>query len=211
MKALLIAGRDGPALQGVATDYAGTVGDAIELTKAYAFDVVLVRVPEKVVEVVRRLRAAEIRVPIMVLGRLPGPEIVKVLEVGADVFAREPFAPGELEARVRALVRRAGAQTGAPLQIGQLTIDLFQRRVEVDGRLVHLRRLELRLLEALALRQGRSVSKEELMDLMYGVGEEVSVGALNRTVSRLRQAIGASVGGSHYISTVRAHGFMLAA
>lgn len=210
MRALLIAGGGSvPDLGAIACDFVDHTSDAVELSKTYEYDVALIQVPAKAFEVVGRLRSAGITVPILVTGALSEAEVLRVFDAGADCFVRAPVESVELEAHVRALVRRVASRP-EPIAVGPLSIDLLRRRVEVGGRGLELTNSQMLLLEALVLRLGRSVPREKLVDQLYGCREEVPPGGLDETLCKLRKKIRAACGGTNYIRTIRGQGVMLA-
>lgn len=158
-------------------------------------------------EVLKRLRSRQSTVPVLILTAADSVEQrVKGLDLGADDYMAKPFALSELEARVRALTRRAvgGAQT--VLRHGPLTFDQVGHVAHLDGQALDLSARELSLLEVLLQRPGRLVSKEQLVDHLCSWGEEVSTNAIEVYVHRLRKKTEAA--GVHII-TVRGLGYYL--
>ena len=140
-------------------------------------------------EVLRRLRARKSAVPVLMLTALDSLEDrVRGLDLGADDYLAKPFDLRELEARVRALLRRGNAAM-PHLEHGLLQFDTVGRRVFHDGRPVDLSRRELAMLELLLLRAGRVVSKEQMANHLYGWGEEVGDNAIEVNVYRLRKKL----------------------
>jgi DNA-binding response OmpR family regulator len=163
-------------------------------------------------EVCRELRARS-DVPILVL-TARGEEADRVLglELGADDYLPKPYSPRELLARIRAVVRRARGRAGPArevVRVGALWIDPAARRVTLDGREVPLTGYEFALLEALARRAGRVLSREQLMELARGSAEEAFDRSVDVHVSRLRQKLGDDPKRPRLIKTVRGSGYLL--
>ncbi|MBM3344311.1 MAG: response regulator transcription factor [Betaproteobacteria bacterium] len=141
-------------------------------------------------EVLRRLRKHNTSLPVLILsGREQPEEKVTGLDLGADDYLVKPFALNELQARVRALLRR-GAGSGAPtLQYGHLSFDSVGRVASVDGSPLPLSLHEAGVLEVLLRRFGRVVSKEQLVEQLYSYDKEVSHNAIEVYVHRLRKKL----------------------
>jgi DNA-binding response OmpR family regulator len=164
-------------------------------------------------EVCRELRARS-DVPILVL-TARGEEADRVLglELGADDYLAKPFSPRELLARIRAVTRRAKGRAGPSLssiQVGGLVVDPAGRRVTLDGKEIALTGYEFALLEALAKRAGRVLSREQLMELAKGNAEDAFDRSIDVHVSRLRQKLGDDPKRPRLVKTVRGAGYLLA-
>jgi two-component system OmpR family response regulator len=158
-------------------------------------------------EVLRRLRARNCAVPVLILTAADSVEQrVKGLDLGADDYMAKPFALSELEARVRALTRRAAGSAQTVLRHGPLALDQVGHVATINDQVVDLSARELGLLEILLQRPGRLVSKEQLVDRLCSWGEEVSNNAIEVYVHRLRRKIES---GGVRIVTVRGLGYYL--
>ena len=157
-------------------------------------------------DVLKRLRTRSSAVPVLILTAADSVEQkVRGLDLGADDYMAKPFALSELEARARALTRRAaGAQT--VLRHGPLTLDQVGHVAYLGDQVLDLSARELSLLEILLQRPDRLVSKEQLVDRLCSWGEEVSNNAIEVYVHRLRRKI--ELGGVR-IGTVRGLGYYL--
>jgi len=143
-------------------------------------------------EVTRRLRSWS-SVPILILSvREEEPDKVAALDLGADDYLTKPFGVGELLARVRALLRRAEAASDArPAHylVGDVEIDLGERRVRRDGRDVHLTKTEWALLETMSASAGKLLTHRWLLERVWGDGYGDDVEVLRVFVSQLRHKI----------------------
>ena len=164
-------------------------------------------------ELLRMLRAVS-RVPVIVAtARDEDAGVVAALDAGADDYVSKPFRMEQLEARSRAVLRRASsadADATAPLTVGPLTVDVPGRRVTHDGRPVDLSPKEFDLLAYLAARAGTVVSKRELMREVW----QLPYGGSDKTVdvhlSWLRRKLGESATAPQLLQTVRGVGVRLA-
>ena len=158
-------------------------------------------------EVLRRLRARGQTLPVLILTAADSvEERVKGLDLGADDYMAKPFALQELEARVRALLRRGMGGATSVIRHGPLSYDQAGRVATIDGRMVDLSARELGLLEVLLQRSGRLVSKDQLVERLCEWGEEISNNAIEVYIHRLRKKIEK---GPIRIATVRGLGYCL--
>ncbi|MDR3480848.1 MAG: response regulator transcription factor [Burkholderiaceae bacterium] len=158
-------------------------------------------------EVLRRLRSRNSRVPVLILTAVDSVEQrVKGLDLGADDYMAKPFALSELEARVRALTRRGAGGGPTVIKHGPLCYDQVGRIATINDQMLDLSARELGLLEILLQRTGRLVSKEQLVDHLCEWGDEVSNNAIEVYIHRLRKKI--EIGGIR-IATVRGLGYCL--
>ncbi len=140
--------------------------------------------------VLRRLRDRRSRVPVLILSARDSlDDRVKGLDLGADDYMTKPFDLPEFEARVRALMRRGQHHATNVLRHGKLELDLEARRVFHDGRPLDLSARELAVMELLMSRQGRVVTKEQMVDRVFGWGEEVGSNAIEVCVHRVRRKL----------------------
>ena len=156
--------------------------------------------------VLRQVRAEKRTLPVIILtARDSVEDRVRGLDLGADDYLSKPFSLAELEARVRALLRR-GQGAAITLCCGNLEFDSVARRASLAGEPVELSARELAVLETLVFRQGKVVSKEQLVESLCTFGEEVSHNAIEVYVHRLRKKL--QPGGVD-IRTVRGLGYMM--
>ena len=188
-----------------------TSGDAADAAlTAQSFDLLILDIglPRlSGLDVLKRLRARGVDVPVLILTAADSVEQrVKGLDLGADDYMAKPFALSELEARVRALTRRAAGGSQNLLRHGPLTLDLTGRVASLNDTPLELSARELGLLETLMQRAGRLISKEQLVDHLCEWGEEVSNNAIEVYVHRLRKKLETA---GIRIATVRGLGYCL--
>jgi len=141
-------------------------------------------------EVLQRLRGRGDRLPVLILTARDGlQDRVAGLDHGADDYITKPFDLPELEARVRALVRRSQLGNNMEIVYGPLKFDTTNKFVSINDQPLELSAKETAVLEALLQRAGRVVSKEQLIEHMYGWDEEVSHNAIEVNVHRLRKKL----------------------
>jgi len=158
-------------------------------------------------EVLRRLRGRKLATPVIILtARDALEDRIKGLDLGADDYLIKPFKLPELEARLRALIRRSHAVSSSAIHYGPLTLDTKDRMVAVDSEPLALSSRELNVLETLLLRAGRVVSKEGLLEALCGWDEDVGSNAIEVYVHRLRKKLEPH---GINIRTVRGLGYML--
>lgn len=141
-------------------------------------------------------------------------DIVKGLEAGADDYMLKPFRMAEVTARVRAQLRRVQRSAGAhqsAIRVGDLVIDRDGRDASLRGVPIHLSPREYEVLELLATRGGKSVSRETIIDTVWGEQEDLSEKILAVYIRRLRCKIEDDPDQPRYLQTVRGFGYKLAA
>jgi len=158
-------------------------------------------------EVLRQLRRSGNRTPVLILtARDAIDDRVAGLDEGADDYLLKPFEHSELEARIRALLRRSSGEATPLIEIGALTIDPARGTVAVNGRPIDLRRRERAVLERLAARVGKVISKDRLNSEVFGFDEPVAPNAIEVYVGRLRRKLGPD---GPSIRTIRGLGYIL--
>jgi two-component system cell cycle response regulator CtrA len=193
-------------------DAVDTGEEALELARLYDYDVVildLVLPDMEGYEVVRRLRAARIETPVLILSGLARPQAkVKGFGMGADDFITKPFDREELIARIQAVVRRTKGFSQPRLAVGPLTLNLGSREVTVNGTPVHLTGKEYAILELLTLRKGVVMTKEAFLNHLYGGMDEPEVKIIDVFICKLRKKL-AQAGADNLIATVWGRGYVL--
>jgi two-component system OmpR family response regulator len=195
---------------GFAVDHVATGEDADQALQTNSFDLLILDLGLPVIdglEVLRRLRARKQLLPVLILtARDRLEDRVAGLDFGADDYLTKPFDLPELEARVRALLRRGRVAVDVEVVYGALRFDTVGRRVTVNDQQLELSARELAVLEVLLQRGGKVVSKEQLIEHMYGWDEEVSHNAMEVNVHRLRKKLEAA---GINIRTIRGLGYLL--
>jgi two-component system response regulator TctD len=194
---------------GYAVDIVGDGEEADELLRSESYNLVVLDLMLPGIggkEVLHRLRQRRSRTPVLVLtARSDVDEKVGALDYGADDYLVKPFDFRELEARCRALLRRPHGMAASEVEFGNLLFDAAAKRVTVTGRPVDLSSREFRLLELLLANLGRVLSKDTLLDQLFGLEDAVAPNAIELYVSRLRRKLeGATV----KIRTLRGLGYV---
>ncbi|HQR78982.1 MAG TPA: response regulator transcription factor [Actinomycetota bacterium] len=200
--------------RGHAVDSAATGLDGLQSLLSGSPDVVILDLglPDMAGERLLSMIRAAGHVPVIVAtARDDEGLIVELLDAGADDYVVKPFDPAQLEARIRAVLRRSGAEAADPeaatLRVGGLTINTARRTAEVDGSALQLTRLEFDLLAYLATRPGQVVSRKELL---RGVWQRTdSARTVDVHISWLRRKLGEDVDQPRFIHVVRGVGVML--
>ena len=158
-------------------------------------------------DVLKRLRHRSLQTPVLILtARDDLDSRVGGLDLGADDYLSKPFELLELEARVRALLRRNSSATAALITCGVLSFDSAARRVSIDGKPLDLPRRELCLLEILLHRAGQVVSKEQIAAQLFDFDNDAGPNAIELYMHRLRKKL--ALAGLN-IRTVRGLGYLL--
>ena len=216
---LMLVEDDAPLAQGIMaalrqSEYAvdwmasGSAADTALLAQDYDAVILDLNLPDlDGFEVLRRLRGRGRDLPVLILSARDGSDArVKGLDLGADDYLVKPFTLPELEARLRALIRRSRGRAGARLSLGGLSLDTVARRVELKDHPLELTAREYGLLEILMLRSGHVVSKPHLAERLCEWGEEMSSTAVEIHIHRLRKKL---EGGGVTIRTLRGFGYLL--
>ena len=193
---------------------AGAGIDAAADRRTPDFDVVVldIMLPDMDgLEVCRRLRAVSDVSILMLSARGEDTDRIVGLELGADDYLPKPFNPRELQARIKAILRRRhGPSEATALRFGRLEIDSGSRTVRIDGDTVSLTSYQFDLLHALAEHAGKVLSRERLMDLVKGEELEAFDRSIDVHVSRIRAAIEDDTAHPRRIITVRGAGYLFA-
>ena len=195
---------------GYAADHVASGNEADAALASHEFDLVILDLGLPKMhgfEVLRKFRARGSATPVLILTAADSVEQrVKGLDLGADDYMAKPFSLQELEARVRALVRRSLGTASHVLKHGPLNFDATGRVCYINDQMIELSAREISLLEVLLQRAGRLVSKDQLVERLCEWGEEVSNNAIEVYIHRLRKKIEQ---GPIRIATVRGLGYCL--
>ena len=158
-------------------------------------------------EVLRSLRLRGDKTPVLILtARDAVDDRVRGLDLGADDYLLKPFEPSELEARLRALLRRSQGEASSVVTIGLLVVDQARGIATVGDRQLDLRRREWAVLERLIARVGKVISKERLTSEVFGFDDPVAPNAIEVYIARLRRKLGPD---GPAIRTMRGLGYIL--
>lgn len=159
------------------------------------------------IEVIKQLRAQGKNLPILILtARGSWQDKVQGLEAGADDYLVKPFQMEELQARIKALLRRALGTPNQHLQCGPITLDLNAQSVSLHGNKIELTSFEYRLLAYLMKQRGAVVAKSELADYLYPHDQDCDSNVLEVLVGRLRRKLDPD-GSLLPIETLRGRGY----
>jgi DNA-binding response OmpR family regulator len=162
-------------------------------------------------EVLRELRRFSVAYVIMLTARTEEVDRIVGLSTGADDYLVKPFSPGELVARVRAMLRRprgaTGEQPDATVQFGDLTVDPGQRRVWLGEREVYLTAIEFDLLAVLSSRPGFVFSRSQLLERVWGEDYFGDDHVVDVHVANLRKKLEEDSANPRYVQTVRGVGY----
>ncbi len=195
--------------QGYAVDEAGDGAEALYKSREWDYDAIIldVMMPEMDgFQVLEKLRAVK-RTPVLMLtARAKVGDRIQGLDGGADDYLAKPVDLDELAARVRAVTRRAAGDGSAVIRIGTVEIDTSARRVARDGAPVALTGAEYPLLEYLARRRGKIVTRTDLYDHLYDENDTPLSNIIDVQISNLRKKLGAAL-----ITTYRGQGYSIEA
>jgi two-component system, OmpR family, response regulator MprA len=209
MAQLLRRGLEG---QGHTVEVAMDGNKGLEKAQSLPFDAIVLDVMLPGLDglhLARRLRATGIRVPILMLtARDSVADIVRGLDVGADDYLTKPFSFEVLAARLRVIARRTSGDSESLLQVADLSLNTETHEVHRGKRPLVLTRTEFVLLEHLMRRAGRIVSRDDLIEAVWGIDREVGRNTLDVFIFQLRSKIEAG-GAKRLLQTVRGFGYAM--
>lgn len=191
----------------------GADADSLLLTQDYALVILDLSLPRMDgLEVLKRMRARGQRTPVLILTARGGlSDRVTGLNLGADDYLAKPFELEELEARVKALLRRSSSQDAVTVSCGSLSFDTVSRSFTYGGEPLALTPREHAVLEALLTRHGQTVPKEKLFQQVFSLEDNANVDAIEIYIHRLRKKLEQPTTGGVRITTLRGLGYLLQA
>jgi len=203
--------REDLALEGHDVSVAGDGQAAIAAVASGPFDLVIldVMLPGKDgFEVCREMRRAGLTLPIIMLtAKTHESDKVMGLEIGADDYVTKPFSPREMRARVKAALRRASGEMPEVYRFGQVEVDFGRRELRRGGTPVEVTTIEFRLLSAFIRHRGRVLSREQLLDEVWGQGVYVTDRAVDTHIVNVRRKIEPDPAAPRYLLSVRGAGY----
>ncbi len=189
----------------------GADADSLLLTQDYALVILDLTLPRMDgLEVLKRMRGRGNRTPVLILTARGGlADRVSGLNMGADDYLAKPFELEELEARIKALLRRSQNNEALTLTCGALSFDTISRTFSYGGELLALTPREHAVLEVLMVRNGHTVAKEKLFHQVFSLENNASVDAIEIYIHRLRKKLEQGGPGRVGITTLRGLGYLL--
>ena len=201
------------AREGIICDIAQTGQEGVDLGMIYDYDIILLDLVLPDIDgykVMEKLKAGKIKTPVFILSGLSSADKkIKALELGADDYLTKPFDKAELLARIKAIVRRFKGHCESTSQFGNFTINFDTRTLDANGILVHLTNKEYAILELLAMRKGRVVTKEMFLNHLYSGVNDPSIKIVDVFICKIRQKLSKASRGINCIETVQGYGYML--
>jgi two-component system cell cycle response regulator CtrA len=199
--------------EGIVCDVADLGEDGLQQGKLYDYDIIILDLllPDlDGYEVLRRLRAAKVRTPVLILSGLDTlNDKVKGLGFGADDFLTKPFDHRELVARIQSIVRRSTGHADSTIRTGKLLVNLDRRIVTIDDQPLHLTGKEYAIFELLSLRKGTALTKEMMLNHLYGGMDEPELKIIDVFICKLRKKLVQATNGENYIETIWGRGYAL--
>jgi DNA-binding response OmpR family regulator len=203
--------QDDLELEGYAVQAVADGAEASRRARTEPFDLILldVMLPNKDgYEVCRELRQAGVRTPVIMLtARTEETDKIVGFDVGADDYVTKPFAPRELRARIKAVLRRAGDDTPGTWRFGDVEVDFDRCELRRGGRVVDTTAMELKLLGALIRHRGHTLDRARLLDEVWGTGTFVTDRVVDTHIANLRKKIEADSAAPRHIVSVRGIGY----
>jgi len=159
-------------------------------------------------EVCRELRRAGLRTPVILLtAKTQESDKVLGLELGADDYVTKPFSPRELRARVKAALRRAAGETHEIYLFGDVEVDFTRCQLRRAGKAVEMTPIEFKLLAAFIHHRGQTLSRDKLLDQVWGRKTFVTDRAVDTHITNLRKKIESQASETRFLVSVRGMGY----
>jgi two-component system cell cycle response regulator CtrA len=199
--------------EGVTVDTTSFGQYGIEVGKIYDYDGIILdlMLPDiDGLEVIKKLRNSNIKTPVLVLSGLnESKDKTNCLDLGADDYVTKPFEGPELISRIQAVIRRSKGHADSVIKIGRMTVNLQNRHVTVDGKILRLTGKEYSILELLCLRKGATLTKDMFLNHLYGGMDEPELKIIDVFVCKLRKKLMEALDGECYIETVWGRGYTI--
>ena len=187
--------------------------EGIDYAHSYDYDAIVLdlQLPDMSgFEVLKKLRQAKVQTPVLMLsGNMAVDAKVKSLSTGADDYMTKPFHRDELIARIHAIVRRAQGHAQTVITTGKLSVNIDSRTVDAKGVRVPVTGREYQILELLSLRKGATLSKNMVLDHLYGGMDEPEIKIIDVFICKLRKKLAAACDGEQYIETIWGSGYRM--
>lgn len=197
---------------GIYCDTAENGSDGIVFLQSYSYDLVLLDLllPDmKGVQILEYMRKMQNKTPVLILSGLQSSEDkIECLNNGADDYIAKPYNKEELLARINAIIRRSSGYSHPVIHIGDLCIDMHTKQLTHKDQAINLTAKEYSIIESLALKKGRPVSKEFLLEKLYSGIDEPEAKIIDVFVCKVRKKI-KDVSQKNYIKTMWGQGYIL--
>ena len=197
--------------EGYDVTLASTGPDAIQLATTHEYSLVLldVMLPGKDgFEVCREIRRAGRQTPVILLtARTHDAEKVMGLDLGADDYITKPFNPRELRARIKAVLRRTSAEAPDVVAFGDVEVDFGRGEIRRAGRAIDVSALEFKLITAFVRGRGRLLTREQLLDTVWGRGISISDRVIDNHIVSLRRKLEPDPSEPRFLLNVRGMGY----
>ncbi len=203
--------QDDLTLEGYQVEVAGDGEAGSRLAQEGQFDLIIldIMLPKKDgFQLCRELRRSGVTTPVLLLtAKTQEAEKVLGLELGADDYVTKPFSPLELRARIKALLRRSQNQAVDVFRFGDCEVHFQKFEVCRAGVPVNLTPIEFKLLSALIRNRGKVLSRDQLLELVWGADTFITDRVVDTHITNLRKKIEPASGHPHYIINVRGVGY----
>lgn len=202
----------GLRLAGYAVDLAYDGATALEQYEINEYDLIVLDLNLPVMDgltVLKKIRETDVSIKIIVLSaRATVEDRIIGLDKGANDYLIKPFDFGELEARIRNLLRREFVQTPSNIRVGEITIDTKAKRAEVNGQFLSLPRKEYAILEYLVMHKNQVISAERIVEHVWDCEADPFSNVLRYHICSLKKRL-SECGSDDVIKTIRGQGYMI--